>query len=63
MQKTYDPKDIEQRTYQRWEANGWFMPSGKGQPYCIVIPPPKSVSIAPGATAFTAIPRAPNSLA
>ena len=40
MQKTYDPKDIEQRIYQRWEANGWFAPSGKGQPYCIMIPPP-----------------------
>ena len=23
-----------------WEANGWFAPSGQGQPYCIVIPPP-----------------------
>jgi len=40
MQKTYDPKDIEQRIYQRWEANGWFSPSGQGKPYCIVIPPP-----------------------
>ncbi len=40
MQKTYDPKDIEQRLYQHWEANGWFAPSGQGKPYCIVIPPP-----------------------
>lgn len=40
MQKTYDPNDIEQRIYQRWEANGWFAPSGQGRPYCIVIPPP-----------------------
>jgi valyl-tRNA synthetase len=40
MQKTYDPTDIEQRIYQRWEANGWFAPSGRGKPYCIVIPPP-----------------------
>jgi valyl-tRNA synthetase len=40
MQKTYDPKDIEQRIYQRWEANGWFKPSGRGKPYTIVIPPP-----------------------
>lgn len=40
MQKTYDPKDIEQRTYQRWESHGWFKPSGKGAPYSIVIPPP-----------------------
>jgi valyl-tRNA synthetase len=40
MQKTYEPKDIEQRNYQRWEANGWFAPSGQGEPYCIMIPPP-----------------------
>jgi valyl-tRNA synthetase len=40
MQKTYDPKDLEQRIYQQWEKNGWFKPSGEGQPYAIVIPPP-----------------------
>ena len=40
MQKTYDPKDLEQRIYQRWEAHGWFKPSGEGEPYSIVIPPP-----------------------
>jgi valyl-tRNA synthetase len=40
MEKTYNPRDIEQRIYQRWEANGWFAPSGQGEPYCIMIPPP-----------------------
>ncbi|MBL8271659.1 valine--tRNA ligase [Steroidobacter sp.] len=40
MQKSYDPKDLEQRTYQRWEQHGWFKPSGQGSPYSIVIPPP-----------------------
>ena len=40
MDKSYDPQDIEQRQYERWEANGWFAPSGSGDPYCIVIPPP-----------------------
>jgi valyl-tRNA synthetase len=40
MEKTYDPREIEQRLYQRWEANGWFAPSGRGAPYSIVIPPP-----------------------
>jgi len=40
MEKTYDPREIEQRLYQRWEANGWFAPSGTGAPYSIVIPPP-----------------------
>ena len=38
MEKTYDPREIEQRLYQRWEAHGWFAPSGSGQPYSIVIP-------------------------
>ena len=40
MDKSYRPKDIEQRHYERWEKNGWFAPSGTGEPYCIVIPPP-----------------------
>ncbi len=38
--KSYSPSDIEQRCYERWEANGYFKPSGKGDPYCIMIPPP-----------------------
>ena len=40
MEKTYDPETIEQRWYSVWEASGNFKPSGKGKPYCIVIPPP-----------------------
>jgi len=40
MDKAYRPGDIEQRQYERWEKNGWFAPSGSGEPYCIVIPPP-----------------------
>jgi valyl-tRNA synthetase len=40
MDKSYRPKDIEQRIYERWEANGWFAPQGDGEPYCIMIPPP-----------------------
>jgi valyl-tRNA synthetase len=40
MKKTYDPKDIEQRQYARWEQTGYFAPSGTGEPYCIMIPPP-----------------------
>ncbi len=40
MDKAYRPRDIEQRQYERWEKNGWFAPSGSGEPYCIVIPPP-----------------------
>ena len=41
MEKTYQPKDIEQKWYQYWKSNNYFSPSGKGeQPYCIMIPPP-----------------------
>ncbi len=40
MEKTYDPHAIEQHWYKTWEENGYFAPSGKGTPYCIMIPPP-----------------------
>jgi valyl-tRNA synthetase len=40
MDKSYQPKDIEQRLYNRWEEQGYFAPQGDGDPYCIVIPPP-----------------------
>ncbi|HSD70080.1 MAG TPA: valine--tRNA ligase [Woeseiaceae bacterium] len=40
MDKSYRPKNIERRHYQRWEENGYFAPGGRGEPYCIVIPPP-----------------------
>jgi valyl-tRNA synthetase len=40
MDKTYSPRDIETRLYERWESQGWFAPSGRGEPYCIMIPPP-----------------------
>ena len=40
MEKTYAPHAIEQRWYETWEAKGYFAPSGTGDPYCIMIPPP-----------------------
>ncbi|TMP41579.1 valine--tRNA ligase [Pseudoalteromonas citrea] len=40
MDKTYNPQDIEQSLYQDWEENGYFKPSGKGDAYSIMIPPP-----------------------
>jgi valyl-tRNA synthetase len=40
MEKTYAPQAIEQRWYDTWEAGGHFTPSGTGDPYCIMIPPP-----------------------
>ncbi len=40
MEKTFQPSDIEQRWYNTWEENGYFAPTGKGDSYCIMIPPP-----------------------
>jgi valyl-tRNA synthetase len=40
MDKVYAPAEIERRIYERWESHGWFAPSGYGEPYCIMIPPP-----------------------
>ncbi len=40
MKKTYAPHDIEQRWYENWESKQYFEPSGEGEPYCIMIPPP-----------------------
>lgn len=40
MEKTYEPHLIEQHWYQNWEQEKYFTPSGNGNPYCIVIPPP-----------------------
>ncbi|MGB5490526.1 MAG: valine--tRNA ligase [Woeseiaceae bacterium] len=40
MNKSYQPKEIERRIYERWEENGYFAPQGDGDRYCIMIPPP-----------------------
>ncbi|CBL45737.1 Valyl-tRNA synthetase [gamma proteobacterium HdN1] len=40
MEKTFSPEEIETATYQHWEREGFFKPSGQGRPYCIMIPPP-----------------------
>lgn len=37
---TYDPSLIENKWYQVWEENGYFKPSGEGESFCIMIPPP-----------------------
>nr|WP_136251867.1 valine--tRNA ligase [Ningiella ruwaisensis] len=40
MEKTFNPSQIEQACYQHWENKGMFRPSGHGEPYCILLPPP-----------------------
>ncbi|HEY5781119.1 MAG TPA: valine--tRNA ligase [Lysobacter sp.] len=37
---SYDPKQFEVRLYEEWERSGVFQPSGKGEPYTILLPPP-----------------------
>ena len=36
----YEPKSFESRLYAQWEASGCFRPSGQGEPYSILLPPP-----------------------
>ncbi len=40
MDKAYAPHEIERRIYEQWESHGWFAPSGRGAPFCIMLPPP-----------------------
>ena len=42
LNKTYDPKDIEDRLYEKWEENGYFLAEvdRSKKPFTIVMPPP-----------------------
>lgn len=40
LDKSFDPAAIETLWYERWEQLGVFRPSGRGEPYCILLPPP-----------------------
>ncbi|MGB2222405.1 valine--tRNA ligase [Neptunomonas phycophila] len=40
MEKTYQPHEIEKSWYKIWEDSNYFTPSGKGDSYCVMIPPP-----------------------
>ena len=41
MDKSFDPKSIEQTQYDRWEAANIFAPPATGEAnYCILLPPP-----------------------
>lgn len=40
METTYQPHEIEKSWYKTWEENNYFAPSGEGDSYCIMIPPP-----------------------
>ncbi|MBB4592415.1 valine--tRNA ligase [Xanthomonas cannabis] len=40
LASSYDPASFESRLYAQWEAAGYFVPSGKGEPYTVLLPPP-----------------------
>ncbi len=40
MDSSFNPTDIEQSLYSDWEASPHFAPTGNGEGYCILIPPP-----------------------
>jgi len=37
---SFEPGSIESQCYARWERLGYFEPSGTGEPYCVLLPPP-----------------------
>ena len=41
LDKSFDPRTVEGRWYERWESAGWFAHRGGAAPaYCIQLPPP-----------------------
>ncbi|MDR0957159.1 MAG: valine--tRNA ligase [Candidatus Nomurabacteria bacterium] len=42
LSKTYEPSQYEPEIYAMWETSGAFKPTGKGEPYSIVMPPPNA---------------------
>jgi len=47
LDKTYNPKDFEDRLYKFWEEKGYFKPAGDEEkdPFTIVIPPPNVTGV------------------
>ncbi len=42
LAKQYTPNEFEPEIYALWETSGKFAPSGKGEPYSVVMPPPNA---------------------
>ena len=42
LTKTYDPSRFEPDIYMMWEKAEAFLPSGQGEPYAIIMPPPNA---------------------
>ncbi len=42
LAKTYSPSEYESTIYQMWETANAFAPTGNGEPYSIIMPPPNA---------------------
>lgn len=42
LAKTYTPDQYEPNIYAMWETSGAFAPTGKGEPFSVVMPPPNA---------------------
>lgn len=42
LSSTYEPQQYEPNIYALWETTGAFRPTGEGEPYTIVMPPPNA---------------------
>lgn len=42
LAKSYEPNNYEPNIYAMWETSGAFSPTGTGEPYSIVMPPPNA---------------------
>lgn len=42
LPKAYEPKQYEPTIYGLWETSGAFKPSGEGEPYSVILPPPNA---------------------
>lgn len=42
LAKQYTPNEFEPTIYAMWETSGAFRPSGKGEPFSVIMPPPNA---------------------
>jgi len=42
LPKVYEPNQYEPTIYALWESSGAFAPSGQGEPYSVIMPPPNA---------------------
>jgi len=45
LDKPYNPLDFEAKWYKFWEESNLFEPTGAGEPFCMVLPPPNVTGV------------------